>query len=182
MDTRPFCEGGGGGGGGCYYTAVVCFVKILWSSETTPAISFSLVRLYAFFCHLIPRLHTAACYFIVFFLAHCKRQKLEGGGGEPGNEAVDRFNKTLTICYNINTQNPTITGLPPRRSLLPTPIASTHHHLCMKLIHTCSKQNTHLNIITLQKKLKDVGMVMCVKRMSSRSCLGHFSRFAIPLH
>ena len=32
------------------------------------------------------------------------------------------------------------TGLPPRGSLLPTPIGSTHH-LCMKLI-----QNTHFNI------------------------------------
>ena len=29
-------------------------------------------------------------------------------------------------------------------------------------------------------KTVDAGMAMCVKRMSSRSCLGCFSRLAIP--
>ena len=64
------------------------------------------------------------------------------------------------------------TGLPPRRSLLPTPIGSTHH-LCTKLIHVPTEH-------TLQYYKIIWGMAMCGKRMSSRSCLGHFSRFAIP--
>ena len=42
------------------------------------------------------------------------------------------------------------TGLPPRGSLLPTPISSTHH-LCMKLYNTCSNR-THTSI--LQKNVK----------------------------
>ena len=43
---------------------------------------------------------------------------------------------------------PAFTGLPPRRSLLPTPIGSTHH-LCTKLIHVPTEH-------TLQYYIKNV--------------------------
>ena len=37
-------------------------------------------------------------------------------------------------------------------------------------------------ICSAVNEIPDVGMAICVKCMSSRSCLGRFSRFAISLH